>query len=166
MAAMKLQTLSPLFFAIALAAFGCSKKTDKAPPVADKTAPAAPTTDDKAAETPPAAAPTAAPAAAGDIASDADYIAKSKVAMTQLVDMFKADGTDCDKIAADLEKLQTDPQFVAIEAYEKAHPDAKKQLDAETKDQEKAFEAAAEPGIKACQDNEKVMNALSKLGGE
>jgi hypothetical protein len=175
------KTISTLFLAAALAVVGCGKKNDapadkveaakpvaaetapaadKAAPAADKAAPAA----DKAAPAADKAATPSAPAATGaTVASDDEYLQKGTAMLTKLIDTFKADGTDCDKLATDIDAIHSDPQFAALETYEKAHADAKKKLDKASKDQTKAFETAATPAMKACQKNQKLMDVLAKF---
>jgi hypothetical protein len=164
-----IKTLSALFLVAALVG-GCGKKTD-APAAADKdktAEPAAKTAADPAAKpADPTAAAVAQPAVpAGDvtIASDDDYMVKAKAMIGKMLDVFKADGTDCDKLAADITTLTNDSTVKALDAYEKAHADAKKKFDAAMKDQTKAFETAATPAITACAKNQKFMDAVSKLG--
>ena len=161
------KTISTLFLAAALAVVGCGKKNDApadkveaAKPVAAETAPAA----DKAAPAADKAATPSAPAATGaTVASDDEYLQKGTAMLTKLIDTFKADGTDCDKLATDIDAIHSDPQFAALETYEKAHADAKKKLDKASKDQTKAFETAATPAMKACQKNQKLMDVLAKF---
>jgi hypothetical protein len=153
------KTISTLLLAAALATFGCSKKSD-AP--ADKVEAAKPVAADKAAPAADKAAP-AAPATGATIASDDDYMEKGKALITKMTDTFKADGTDCDKLATDIDAIHSDPQVAALDAYEKAHADVKKKFDQATKDQTKAFETAATPAIKACAKNEKLMGVLAKF---
>jgi hypothetical protein len=164
--------ISALLLAAALVG-GCGKKADAPAADKDKTAdPAAKTADPAkpadpaapAAVTPPAGT-TAAPTG-GDvtIASDDDYMTKGKAMIGKMLDTFKADGTDCDKLAADITAITNDATVKALDAYEKAHADAKKKFDAAMKDQTKAFETAATPAITACAKNQKFMDAVSKLG--
>jgi len=100
------------------------------------------------------------------IASDDDYVAAGTAMLGKMTAVFKADATDCDKLADDLTKLMSDNDFAASQAYEKAHPDVKKKFDAATKPQATELEAAATPAMTACQNNKKVTDALGKLGGE
>jgi hypothetical protein len=169
------KTISTLILAAALAV-GCGKKNDAAPAAGNDKAgePAAAKTADPAKAPDPAAPPAATPPAAtppaatgGDavtITSDDDYMTKGKAMIGKMVDIFKADGTDCDKLAGDITALTNDATVKGLEAYEKAHTDAKKKFDKEMKDQTKAFETAATPAITACAKNQKFMDAVGKLG--
>jgi hypothetical protein len=93
-------------------------------------------------------------------------MATATAMLGKMIAVFKADGTDCDKLAADIAKLGSETDAVAAQAYEKAHPDVKKKFDAATKAQTAEFEAAATPAIAACQSNKKFGDALTKLAGE
>ena len=164
------KTLSVLFLASSLAFVGCKKKEDAAAPAAGSaTKPAEPA----AATTPPAtpaAAPAAAPAAGatGSIASDEEYVAKASAAMDKMIEIFKAAGTNCDKLADDINKFATDnTDFMkSSKAYEKTHPDVQKKFDDSAKDKMKSFEEAAGPAMGACKDNKKVADAMAKMSGE
>ena len=166
------KTISTLFLAAALATVGCSKKNDAAPadkveaakPVAAETAPTADKMAAPAADKAAVPAAPAAPAATGPtIASDDEYLEKGKAMLVKLTATFKADGTDCDKLATDIDAIHSDPQIAALDAYEKAHADVKKKFDASIKDQTKTFETVATPALKACAKNQKLMDALAKF---
>jgi hypothetical protein len=164
--------ISTLLLAAALTVVGCSKKNDAdkaeaAKPVAaesaDKAAPAADKPVVAADKAVPAADKPATPAAGPTIASDDEYLEKGKAMLVKLTETFKADGTDCDKLAADIDAIHSDPQIAALDAYEKAHADVKKKFDASIKDQTKTFETVATPALKACAKNQKLMDALAKF---
>ncbi len=156
------KTLSIALLATVLAFTGCKKKDDATVAPADKTAtPATPNASAPAAK--PTEATPAAATGAVTIASDADYQAKGTAMLGTLINMFKTDGSDCDKIAADATALFNDPNTTALMAYEKAHPDAKHALDASLKDRTKEFEAAAGPAMTSCKDNQKMKDAFSKF---
>jgi hypothetical protein len=168
---MKLSRRLPLvLLATSLAFIGCKKKDSAATPPAesDKGAqPGATPTPSAPAPTPAPMAPATPPAAAA-IASEADYVKVGVVLMDKMIDIFKAAGTNCDKLADDLTKLlaDSDADFKATLVYEKAHPDAKQKFEAQTKDKTAAFEASAQPGLTACKDNKKLAQALTKLAPE
>jgi len=175
------KSLSILFLATALAFVGCKKKEEAAGAGSAtkpaETAAAAPSAAAPAATTPPATTPATTPAAAptaattpaapaaGDIASDDDYIAKSTGALDKLTTVFKADGTDCDKLAGDLSKFadETAGTIKSIKAYEKAHPEVQKKLDEASKGRMTAFQETAGPALTACQSNKKVADAMAKM---
>lgn len=145
---MRLSTnLSILLLAASLAFTGCKKKdTTSAPPTEGAT-----------------------PAASGaPITSDDDYVKRGVALVDQTLGIFKAAGTNCDKLADDITKLATDskPQVKASKEYEKTHPDVKKKFDEATKAQQAAFETVAAPTITACKDNKKLGEALNKLVAE
>jgi len=162
------KTLSVLFVATTLTFVGCKKKEDVAAPAAGSaTKPAEPATAATAPATP--ATPPAAPAGAtGSIASDEDYVAKASTAMDKMIEIFKAAGTNCDKLADDINKFASDnAEFMkSSKAYEKTHPDVQKKFDDAAKDKMKSFEEAAAPAMGACKDNKKVADAMSKMSGE
>jgi hypothetical protein len=153
-----------LFLAASLAVVGCKKKDDAAGAAGGAATKPAESATGGAAATPPAT-PPAAPAGGDTVASDDDYVAKAVASMDKMTAIFKAGGTDCDKIADDITKLTTDNQGMlnTLQAYEKAHPDAQKKFDEVSKPKQKEFEAAAGPAMGACKDNKKLSDAMTKL---
>ncbi|HEY0253676.1 MAG TPA: hypothetical protein VGC41_19225, partial [Kofleriaceae bacterium] len=131
---------------------------------------AAPTPAPAATDPAPAAPAAAAPApAAMTIASYDDYKKAGDELMTAMVGAFKADGTDCDKLGGDLDKIITDRKatFDSVKAYEAGHKDDKKKYDNDpaSKASQKAFMDAAMPAMQSCKDNAKMKAAFSKLEG-
>src|SRR5437762_5443391 len=85
-----------------LAALGCTKKDEQAKPTAIT------------------------------IASTEDYKAKGiDVMRNKVIPLFEKDGTKCDQLADDLNKLMTETEGLhnAMKDFEKAHPDAQKNLE-------------------------------------
>jgi len=162
------RALPILFLATSLAVFGCKKKEEAAMAAAPASGAAKPA-ETAPAPVPAAAAPTPAAVAPAtppaEIASEDDYLAKGTMLMEKMTDIFKTGGTNCDKIADDLTRFAADNNTTisAVQAYEKAHPEAKKKAEAATKDKTAAFEAAAGPAIGACQKNQKLGEALNKI---
>jgi len=154
------KTLSILVLATTLAFLGCKKKEEATGPTAAGTAtkPAAPG----------AAPPPAGPPAGAMLTSDDDYMNQSMAALDRMTAVFKAAGTNCDKLADDLTKFSADNDalFKAIDVYKKAHPDVQKKLEAASKDKMAAAEAAAAPAAAACKDNQKLADAMGKISGE
>jgi hypothetical protein len=150
------KTLSILVLATTLSFLGCKKKEDAKGPTAAGSA------------TKPADPGAAPPAANAMLATDDDYMNQSMAALDRMTAVFKAAGTNCDKLADDLTKFSADNDalFKAIEAYKKAHPDVQKKLDAASKDKLAAAEAAAKPAADACKDNQKLADAMGKISGE
>ena len=148
--------------AMALLSFtGCKKKEPAADPAA-ATKPAETAAPATATATP--AAP-AAPAAGASIASDDDYVSTASKMMDTMISVIKGAGTNCDKLADDITKMAADngPTMKALQAYDTAHPDAKKKFDAAAADKTKAFEESVGPAMSACQNNKKVADAFEKL---
>lgn len=168
----RVKCLTILFLASALAFAGCKK--DEAPSMAGSaskpadTAPAA-ATPPAAPATPPAADPAAAPAGpVGSIKSDEEYVAKSTAALDKMTEIFKAAGTNCDKLAEEITKFTAENQAFLKDgqAYGKTHPDADKKFEEASKDKMTTFAAASGPTMTACQGNEKVMAAMTKMAGQ
>jgi hypothetical protein len=161
------KSLSIVILSSSLAFAGCKKKEDAAAAgAAAKPAETAPAKAGEPASAKPAEPAAAAPAAGGaTITSDDDYIAKGKASMDKMTEIFKAAGTDCDKLGDELLKFATDNAalIASSKAYEAAHPDAKKKYDEASKDKSAAFETAAGQAMTACQGNKKVGEALTKL---
>lgn len=160
------KTLSIVFFATSLAFFGCTKKEGA---TGASTAGAAKPPEPGAAPATPTATPMpAVPAGHAMFTSDDDYVNKSMAALDKMTAIFKAAGTNCDKLADDLTKFSADNDtlFQAIQIYGKAHPDVQKKLDAASKDRTAAAEAAAAPAASACKDNQKLADAMGKISGE
>ena len=167
----RVKSLTVLFLASALAFAGCKK--EEAPSMAGSaskpadTAPAA-ATPPAAPATPPAAAPATPAGPIGSIKSDEDYVAKSTAALDKMTAIFKAVGTNCDKLAEEITKFTAENQAFLKDGqeYGKAHPEAEKKFDEATKDKMTAFAGASEPTMTACQGNAKVMEAMTKMAGQ
>jgi hypothetical protein len=169
--------LSAITLALSLGLTGCKKKDENPAPAPTTEAPkSVEPTKTEPAKTEPAPAPAAepaktepaaAPAPAGEVtfSSTEDYIAKATPVGVKMIEVFKGAGTDCEKLATDLNKFLDENAafFVAVKAYEKAHPDAKKAYSKAFKPQEKEFEAVATNIMKACMKNQNVMNAIERL---
>jgi len=105
------------------------------------------------------------PAAGAGFASDADYEAKGFAAFDKMMAIFAAAGTDCDKLAADMTTFITENKEMmeAADAYEAAHPDAKKALDAKMQAKMKEGEGKMGAAMEACKDSKALADAMSKL---
>ena len=117
----------------------------------------------KPADPPPVAKPADPPPKADTFANDDEYIAKGKEAFTKLIAIFKSDGTDCEKLAADVTTLAGDPMMGASKKYETDHPDIKTKFESVAKDMESQFEQVATPALNACSKNKSFVDALGKL---
>src|SRR5215475_4935635 len=123
------------FALAALLLFGCSHSQPEPAKPAD----------------PPVAKPADPPPPKTDtFANDDEYIAKGKEAFTKLIAIFKADGTDCEKLAADVTTLAADPTMAASKKYETDHPDIKTKFESIAKEMEGQFEQVATPALNAC----------------
>jgi len=153
------KTISILVLTTTLAFLGCKKKEDAKGPTAAGTA-------TKPAD--PATPTPAVPAGHAMFTSDDDYVNQSMAALDKMTAIFKAAGTNCDKLADDLTKFSadTDTLYKALKIYGKAHPDVQKKLEAASKDKMAAAEAAAKPATSACQDNQKLADAMGMISGE
>ena len=122
----------------------------------------APGAGDTATPTPTATAPAAG---GGAITSTDDYVAKGTAMLDKMTAIFAADGTDCDKLAADITKFMADNKGTmdAAKEWEKAHPDDKKAMDKKAEPQEKAFMDKAGPAIDKCKGNKALEEALKGM---
>ncbi len=124
----------------------------------DKDKPADMKTAEKPADKPAADKP------AGEMTA-ADYETKNVAMMEKATAAFTAAGTDCDKAAAAVGKFFDDnkAEMTALDAFEKAHPDVKKQVEAKYKDKTDAFEANVGKVMEACKDNKAMQEAIKKI---
>ena len=106
------------------------------------------------------------PAAGGEM-TPADYEAKDVAMMDKAIALFGAAGTDCDKAAAAVGSFFDDNKasMEALETFEKAHPDVKKQVEDKYKDKSKAFEDSIGKVMESCKDNKAMQDAMKKIPG-
>jgi hypothetical protein len=146
---------------VLLAFTACKKKDDaaKTDQGSGSAATATKPTESKPAET--------KPAGGGDITSAADYETRGNALMDKMIGIFAADGKDCDKLAADINKFLDDSKgdMDAVMAYEKAHPDDKKAMDKKNEAKTKEFMEKAGPAIEGCKDNKALQDAMAKMPG-
>jgi hypothetical protein len=138
---------------LSVALVGCGKKADNK--TDDTTKPT-----DKPADKPgdkPAEPPADKPAGATTLSSD-EYESTRKRLADQMTGIFKSDGTDCDKIGADVSKMDYDA-IASIKAFEKAHPDVKAKHQAD----DAAISDLIMPAVKACGKNPAFMDAFKKM---
>jgi hypothetical protein len=122
---------------LALAA-GCGGGGQNTQPTQPEPAPVSNTT------TP--AAPSPAPV--GAIANDDDYLVKAEAMANRLIEMFRVDGANCEKLAADLDRFRIDA--ASILDYENSHPEAKTKFDDRMKARQLDLTNAMTPAIQAC----------------
>lgn len=155
--------------AIVFVLAACKEKKEAAPaPAPTPSAPPAAAPKAPAPEAPKPAEPVAQPAAikpAGGITTTDDYEHKAFDLMDKLTTVFERSGTNCEKLADNLEVF-LDENKAAIEgtqAFGSANPSADDELEAKMMDKGKIFIAKANPGMQACQKNARVKAALAKL---
>ena len=110
--------------------------------------------------TPPPVAEQPKPAGPKPITTDDDYIAKGSELTNRLIAIFKADGTDCDKLADDLDTLHADT--AVMDAYDKDHPEVKAKLEAAMEPRQAEVMGAIAPAMNACAGNAKFKAVLQK----
>ena len=134
-------------------ALGCSKKHETPdPPMSDN--------DIDRLRDPSIVPGRPAPVVGGPtVSSEAEAIAIDTAVTKQVLDIFAADGTDCDKLATDLTTVLADPKLAALNAYAEAHPSFQRKPDAA---EAKLKEAAARASEK-CATNKRYMNAVASF---
>jgi hypothetical protein len=145
----------------------CKEKQEAKP-----TPPApAPAVEQQPAPTPPAEppAPTAEPARvvkpAGGINTPAEYEAKAFDLTDKLTSAFAAAGTNCDKLADNLE-IFIDANKAALastDAFEAANPFAEDDLEPKLQARAKRLIQKMSVSMQACQKHQGVQTALAKL---
>jgi hypothetical protein len=149
------KTLATLTLATSLVLLGCATNAAMPPPAASPT--------------PAAAEPATAEPATADtltITSDDDYIARGNVMLDQMTAAFQAAGSDCDRLADQLNAFGAlnRPVLRGVAAYDKTHPGAKAKFNTASKPKLDAFTAIATQSLKTCESNARVQDAASKLG--
>jgi len=104
-------------------------------------------------------------AGGGGIKDDADYESKRNSAMDEMTAMYASDKDDCKKLASDMTAYAEKNQGLMKDAiaYEKAHPDVKKKVDAKNKAKEKDMMAKMTPVLKKCGKDKDFMAAVKKM---
>lgn len=127
------------------------------PPVTTATAPAAATAEASSGDD--AAPPDLA------ITTAAAYEARATALTDQLLGMFAADGTDCDKLAADLTSFvkQNRRLFARLKAFEQEHPEAEQAFDDKMQAREQEIDSKLAPTLEACKNHEALAAAIDKL---
>ena len=104
--------------------------------------------------------------AGGATGMDPALEAKGLELMKGLADVFAANATDCDKLAAGIEKFTADSKddLVKITAAEKKlTPEQKKAYDAKQKGAEKEMTDKMTPALTKCSKNKNVEKAFTEL---
>ena len=99
---------------------------------------------------------TRAPAEGGPtVKTEAEAIALDNTIMKRVVEIYAADGADCEKLATDLSTVVTDPKYAALNAYMEAHPSFKHEPDDASQ-----FKEAAKRVREGCASNKRYLNVL------
>jgi hypothetical protein len=110
------------------------------------------------------AAAAGATAAAGvALANAVEYEKKAIEVTDKVLAIFKAHGTNCDKLAVDLTKFGTENKatFDAIKAFEAANPAAEKAFEDKMDAREEEMEKVIGPAFDACKGHEGMKKAMS-----
>jgi hypothetical protein len=99
------------------------------------------------------------------INNDADYESKVTAFMDKYIAVLAADGTDCGKLAKDINALIDDNKALMdnIDAYEKAHPEASKALDTKLEAKFKEEQDKLAPVRAACKESKELHAATSRM---
>ncbi|HEX5060737.1 MAG TPA: hypothetical protein VFV99_15315 [Kofleriaceae bacterium] len=120
-------------------------------------------------EAPPPEAPRpAAPAAvkpAGGLNTQAEYEAKAFELTDKLAEVFAAAGTNCPKLADNIERFAAANQqaFAGTEEFEQANPTAEDELEPKLREKSTGLMQKISLSMQACQKDERVKAALAKL---
>jgi hypothetical protein len=95
----------------------------------------------------------------------ADYESKLTAFMDKYIAVFAADGTDCSKLAKDINSLIDDNKALMdnIDAFEKAHPDAEKALEAKLGAKFNEEEEKLAPVKAACKESKELHAATARM---
>lgn len=140
---------------------GACKKSEDAKPATKAVEPGSATAPAGSAAA--AAEPTpAAPATSLDAAS---YATRAGTFMGDFTNVFASAGTDCEKLAAGVNKFIDDNKSLIVEmrAYEKAHPEAKTALDDKMQVEYKKQQETMLPVLQACAEKKPVQDALARF---
>jgi hypothetical protein len=104
-------------------------------------------------------------AASGPIANTADYEARGNALFDKMISIFQADGKECDKLAADLNKFMDDSKsdMEAMTTYDKAHPADKEAFNKKIEARADDLMKALAPAMEACKDNKALADAMAKM---
>lgn len=99
------------------------------------------------------------------ITTIAAYETRATALTDQLLAMFAADGTDCDKLATDLTSFVTQNRgvFARLKAFEQAHPEAEQAFDRRMQAREQEIDAKLAPTLEACKNHEGLAAAIDRL---
>ncbi|HEU4614626.1 MAG TPA: TSUP family transporter [Kofleriaceae bacterium] len=114
-----------------------------------------------------------APSPAVDDAAPADlaittaaaYETRATALTDQVLAMFAADGTNCDRLATDLTSFvkQNRGLFARLKAFAEAHPEAEQAFEDKMQAREQEIDAKLAPTLEACKDHEGLAAAIDKL---
>ena len=102
---------------------------------------------------------------AGGINTSAEYETKAFDLLDQLTNVFATSGTNCDKLAANIELFLDKNQglLTATDQFGDANPSAEDDLETKMQGKSQQFMQTAGISIKACQNHAGVKAAMAKL---
>jgi hypothetical protein len=102
---------------------------------------------------------------AGGINTAAEYETKAFDLLDQLTNVFATSGTNCDKLAANIELFLDKNQgaLTATDQFGDANPSAEDDLETKMQGKSQQFMQTAGISIKACQNHAGVKAAMAKL---
>ena len=162
----RMRSASLVFFLLVTA---CKDKPKATPAPAPAPQHAAAATPEAATPAPVAKPAEAAPAPAiepgGGFTTAAQYEAKAVDLVDKLTAVFAAAGTNCDKLADNLEVFLDENRaaFAGTDAFEAANPTAQANLQTKMQDKAHQFLTTANASMQACKTNARVTAALAKL---
>ena len=75
----------------------------------------------------------------------------------EVIDIFNADGINCQLLSSDLRQVKGSPKVVAAKEWVSAHPDAKPTVQPKIEENRAELEKASTPGVRQCGVNLKTV---------
>jgi hypothetical protein len=144
----------------------CKDKQEQKPAPAPAPVPVAETKKEEPAPPPVVPPSQAAPIKpAGGFNTTAEYEARAFEMIDKLTDVFATSGTNCDKLAVNIETFldKNKDALAAADSFEVANPGAEDDLEMKLQDKAKVFMQKVSISMQACQKHEGVKAALAKL---
>ena len=70
--------------------------------------------------------------------------------VTQVIDAFKTDGTNCDMLSHDLHSIKGSSKFKAAQEWSKSHPDGPQLAQAKINEKKADFDTASAAAMRQC----------------